>query len=347
MVTSDLYSLPIVQQIGEPLDETLETVVETIQFSIFCFTLPFYIFVIYFLVDAQLHGKQELCTPFFKLCVTTAIIDICTLLNNYLGAMFPKWGWGTGIYIFLDGYCAHFYLYFAWTSVICQAMCVSVLATNRLSAILFPHRHFQLWNSKRLRIAVLIQFVPGMIAGCATFFNSTQLYRNAKNGLVPKFQNEDHVTYFFLIAGAILTVVCVYLIIAYSYLLAVLRKNSNAIKDSNMQKSKTQIKKKEMKLFIMSSITVVIQVAALCLFASYAASILVISLDKFYLLYNAMSDLYAGINPYLLWIFSDSLRKYILIQLGLAKGRMNPTSSVITVTSRSHVPRRAFNVPYT
>lgn len=83
MVTSDLYSLPIVQQIGEPLDETLETVVETIQFSIFCFTLPFYIFVIYFLVDAQLHGKQELCTPFFKLCVTTAIIDICKFLVRY------------------------------------------------------------------------------------------------------------------------------------------------------------------------------------------------------------------------------------------------------------------------
>ncbi|KAF1755752.1 hypothetical protein GCK72_012202 [Caenorhabditis remanei] len=76
---------------------------------------------------------------------------------------------------------------------------------------------------------------------------------------------------------------------------------------------------------------VAIQIAALCLFVSYATSILVISLDKFYLLYNAISDLYAGINPYLLWIFSDSLRKYILIRIGFRKKKKGPSSSVLTV----------------
>ncbi|EFP11463.1 hypothetical protein CRE_20625 [Caenorhabditis remanei] len=207
MVT-DLYSLPAVQIIGDPLDETLEKVVETVQFSIFCFTLPFYIFVIYHLLDAQLRGVEDLSTPFFKLCVTTAIVDILwifprTLLNNYLGAMFPKWGWGTRIYLFLDGFYAHTYLYFAWTSGICQAMCISVLATNRLSAIIFPNRHhhviffsnfstlvtyFQIWSTQRLRIAYAIQFLPGLMAGMATLFDKTQLYRNSKNGVIPKFR---------------------------------------------------------------------------------------------------------------------------------------------------------------
>ncbi|KAF1755750.1 hypothetical protein GCK72_012200 [Caenorhabditis remanei] len=116
----------------------------------------------------------------------------------------------------------------------------------------------------------------------------TQLYRNSKNGVIPKFRNEALVTYFFLIAGAFLTVVSYYFNIA-------------------------------------------IQIAALCLFVSYATSILVISLDKFYLLYNAISDLYAGINPYLLWIFSDSLRKYILIRIGFRKKKKGPSSSVLTV----------------
>ncbi|EFP00487.1 hypothetical protein CRE_21725 [Caenorhabditis remanei] len=330
MVT-DLYSLPAVQIIGDPLDETLEKVVETIQFFIFCFTLPFYIFVIYHLLDAQLRGVEDLSTPFFKLCVTTAIVDIWTLLNNYLGAMFPKWGWGTRIYLFLDGYYAHTYLYFAWTSGICQAMCISVLATNRLSAIIFPNRHHHIWSTQRLRIAYAIQFLPGMMAGMATLFDKTQLYRNSKNGVIPKFRNEALVTYFFLIAGAFLTVVCIYLIFAYCYLLFVLRRNTKMIKNSAFQKSRNQIKKKEMKLFIMSSITVAIQIAALCLYVSYATSILVISLDKFYLLYNAISDLYAGINPYLLWIFSDSLRKYILIRIGFRKKKKGPSSSVLTV----------------
>ncbi|KAF1755751.1 hypothetical protein GCK72_012201 [Caenorhabditis remanei] len=161
-------------------------------------------------------------------------------------------------------------------------MCISVLATNRLSAIIFPNRHHHIWSTQRLRIAYAIQFLPGMMAGMATLFDKTQLYRNSKNGVIPKFR-------------------------------------------------KNQIKKKEMKLFIMSSITVAIQIAALCLFVSYATSILVISLDKFYLLYNAISDLYAGINPYLLWIFSDSLRKYILIRIGFRKKKKGPSSSVLTV----------------
>ncbi|EFO85107.1 hypothetical protein CRE_26882 [Caenorhabditis remanei] len=214
---------------------------------------------------------------------------------------------------------------------ICQAMCISVLATNRLSAIIFPNRHHHIWSTQRLRIAYAIQFLPGMMAGMATLFDKTQLYRNSKNGVIPKFRNEALVTYFFLIAGAFLTLVCIYLIFAYCYLLFVLRRNTKMIKNSAFQKSRNQIKKKEMKLFIMSSITVAIQIAALCLFVSYATSILVISLDKFYLLYNAISDLYAGINPYLLWIFSDSLRKYILIRIGFRKKKKGPSSSVLTV----------------
>ncbi|CAI2352344.1 unnamed protein product [Caenorhabditis sp. 36 PRJEB53466] len=370
MVT-DLRSLPIVKVIGEPLDETLETVVESIQFSIFCFTLPFYLFVTYIMLNAQLRGIVELSTPFFKLCITTAVVDICgllnnylgamfpkwswgtgiylyldhfyahaylyfawalgTLLNNYLGAMFPKWSWGTGIYLYLDHFYAHAYLYFAWTSGICQAMCVSVLATNRLSAIMFPNKHNIIWSSTRLRIAMSLQFIPGMLAGLATLFNGTQLYRNNKNGVVPKFIDEKQVTFFFLVAGAFLTIVCIYLISAYCYLLYVLRKNSNAIKNTQFRKARSQIKKREFKLFIMSSITVAIQIAALCLFVSYATGILVISLDKFYLLYNGISDLYAGINPYLLWIFSDSLRKHILIWFGFKQHQKQPSSSVITV----------------
>uniref|UniRef100_A0A8R1IX00 Uncharacterized protein n=1 Tax=Caenorhabditis japonica TaxID=281687 RepID=A0A8R1IX00_CAEJA len=115
MVT-DICSLPLVTVIGETLDETLELVVETIQFSIVCFTIPFYVYVMYCMIDAQLRGIEELSSPFFKLCVSAGVMDICTLLNNYLGAMFPKWGWAISVYLYLDELYAHIYLYFAWTS---------------------------------------------------------------------------------------------------------------------------------------------------------------------------------------------------------------------------------------
>ncbi|KAF1756032.1 hypothetical protein GCK72_012485 [Caenorhabditis remanei] len=330
MIT-DIYSLPLVTQVGEPLDETVERVVESVQFSIICFTLPFYMFITYFMLDALQRGIDELSTPFFRLCITTAFIDIWTLLNNYLGAMFPKWGWGTKVYLFMDGYYAHTYLYFAWASGICQAMCVSLLATNRVSAIIFPQRHSRMWTSTRLRVAIAIQFLPGLIAGLATFFNETQLYRNTKNGLVPRFKSEIFIAVLFGIAGAFLATVCIYLIMAYCYLLFMLRKSSNAIKNTQFAKSRAVIKKKEVKLFIMSSITVTIQMSILVLVIIYATSLLNFPLDKFYLFYNAISDLYAGINPYLLWIFSDSLRKHIYIRLGLKKKRKVPSSSVVTV----------------
>ncbi|CAB60322.2 G_PROTEIN_RECEP_F1_2 domain-containing protein [Caenorhabditis elegans] len=330
MIT-DLYSLPLVAQVGEPLDENLERIVETVQFSIFCFTLPFYVFVTYFLLDALHRGIDELSTPFFRLCITTAFLDIWTLLNNYLGAMFPKWGWGTSVYLFLDSYYAHAYLYFAWASGICQAMCVSLMATNRVSAILFPNRHSRIWSSTRLRIAIAVQFLPGLLAGLATFFNETQLYRNTKNGLIPRFKSENFIAVLFVIAGGFLATVCIYLIIAYCYLIFMLRKSSNAIKNTQFHKSRAVIKKKEVKLFFMSSITVAIQISILCLVIVYATSLLNFPLDKFYLFYNAISDLYAGINPYLLWIFSDSLRKHIWHRIGWRRTWKIPTSSVVTV----------------
>ncbi|UMM26355.1 hypothetical protein L5515_010095 [Caenorhabditis briggsae] len=331
MVVTDFYSLPMVTQTGDYTQETLEKIVETVQFSIFCFTFPFYILVTYFMLDALHRGIDELSTPFFRLCITTAFIDIWTLLNNYLGAMLPKWGWGTRVYLFLDVYYAHTYLYFAWASGICQAMCVSLLATNRVSAILFPSKHSRMWTSTRLRIAIAIQFLPGLFAGIATFFNETQLYRNSKNGVVPRFKSEIFIGVLFGIAGLFLAIVCIYLILAYCYLLFMLRKSSNAIKSSHFAKSRAVIKKKEVKLFIMSSITVTIQISILVLVIIYATSLLNFPLDTFYLCYNAISDLYAGINPYLLWIFSDSLRKHIFIRLGLKKRRRVASSSVVTV----------------
>ncbi|CAO4372211.1 unnamed protein product [Caenorhabditis nigoni] len=188
-----------------------------------------------------------------------------------------------------------------------------------------------MWTSTRLRIAIAIQFLPGLLAGIATLFNETQLYRNSKNGVVPRFKSEIFIGVLFGIAGLFLAIVCIYLILAYCYLLFMLRKSSNAIKSSHFAKSRAVIKKKEVKLFIMSSITVTIQISILVLVIIYATSLLNFPLDTFYLCYNAISDLYAGINPYLLWIFSDSLRKHIFIRLGLKKRRRVASSSVVTV----------------
>uniref|UniRef100_A0A8R1EUA4 Serpentine receptor class gamma n=1 Tax=Caenorhabditis japonica TaxID=281687 RepID=A0A8R1EUA4_CAEJA len=83
---------------------------------------------------------------------------------------------------------------------------------------------------------------------------------------------------------------------------------------------------REARLFTMSTIIVGVQLVVLLLFVLKGANLLQFTFDQFYMVYNAISDLYASINPYLLWIFSDSLRKYILQRFGLAKANKTITS---------------------
>uniref|UniRef100_A0A1I7SYV2 Serpentine receptor class gamma n=3 Tax=Caenorhabditis tropicalis TaxID=1561998 RepID=A0A1I7SYV2_9PELO len=92
------------------------------------------------------------------------------------------------------------------------------------------------------------------------------------------------------------------------------------------------MKKKERKLFIMCSIIVSVQMTILLFFAVKVAKLFELSVDEFYLLYNLLSDLFASINPYLLWIFSDSLRKYVLVQLGLRTNSSLTNTAVHTKT---------------
>ncbi|KAF1755772.1 hypothetical protein GCK72_012222 [Caenorhabditis remanei] len=161
------------------------------------------------MVKAQMKRVDELATPFFKLCISSSVIDLTTLFTNYFGAMFPKFGFFSDFYLELDGIYGH--IYFSSPGM---------------------------WLGYRLRIAIALQFIPGLCIGMFTFFNTTVLVVNENGGVVPKFVN----------------------------------------------------------------------------------------------------DLFACINPYLLWIFSDSLRKYVLFKLGLRKHGSGITTGVPRLTMQSVVP---------
>ncbi|EFP04773.1 CRE-SRV-12 protein [Caenorhabditis remanei] len=326
-------------------DEKLIRTVENVQFCTFCVTLTVHFTIVWALFEAHHRRFEELMSPFFKLCLATAGVDIWTLLSNYLGAMFPKWGYFVPVYLFLGKGYAHVYLYFAWSTGICQAMGVSILAANRLSVMLFPTKfhlvrffliqmfseieYFQMWQGYRIWIAISIQYLSGLSVGIATFFNPTQIFRNEQNGIVPKFLNVTMTNTFFVIGGAFLAVNCLFLVLTYCYLFAVLhQRNRNAPSQPvrYQSKRKEKAKMREAKLFTMSTITVGVQMSVLLLFIFGGSDILGFSTDQFYMVYNALSDLYASINPYLLWIFSDSLRRYVLQRFGFSKKEMRMTS---------------------
>ncbi|CAI5449357.1 unnamed protein product [Caenorhabditis angaria] len=313
---SNICDLPMISlsNISTKQDEIIRRI-EYVQFSIFCITLPFYIFILYFIYLGRKRKIDQLSTPFFLLCITTGIIDILNYTNNYFNSMLPKWGWCIPFFLVLDGIYAHIYFYIAWSTGICQVFSVAVIASNRLTAIIYPFRKNQIWNSKNLRIAIGIQFLPGCLLTLATFFNPTQLYRNKYDGVVPKFLDQNITSMFFLVCGLLVLIVCFYLIIGYFYLFIVLRRSATR-NHNTFRKLNIKTKRRDMKLLCMSSIIVLTQIIGFVFLAIVATKIIILDLEEFYLLYNIVSDLYSGLNPYLLWIFSDSLRIFILEELG-------------------------------
>ncbi|KAK6038000.1 hypothetical protein COOONC_24495 [Cooperia oncophora] len=70
-------------------------------FAYWIITVPFYIMIVYFMIRAQIKKVPNLTSSFYTLCITTGIIDIVGLLNNYFGAVLPRWGWTGSFYSFL------------------------------------------------------------------------------------------------------------------------------------------------------------------------------------------------------------------------------------------------------
>ncbi|VDO52908.1 unnamed protein product [Haemonchus placei] len=143
------------------------------------------------MIHAQKKNAANLTSSFFKLCIATGLTDIVTLLNNYFGAVFPKWGWFTSVYMALGKPYAYTYLIIAWASGFNQAVSVSMLAINRLSAILFPQRYQQFWCGRRLKIAIAIQIIPGFIVSLLNLTNDVALSGTENGGLVPVILESD------------------------------------------------------------------------------------------------------------------------------------------------------------
>ncbi|CAI4231860.1 unnamed protein product [Auanema sp. JU1783] len=307
-------------------------VFETVFFIFWLITVPFYFFLLYFLMLAQRKRVNDLATPFFRLCISSGVIDLTNLLNNYLFAVLPKWGWFRGFYLALGQFFPYFYLYIAWSLGICQAMSVSVLATNRLSAMMFPETYHKSWTGKKLLIAYFIQFSIGMAISLSVFASDVYVEHSESGGLIPKFVEKSRTNLFFGIGGFFLGFNSLYLVIAYCYLFYILRRRHNIQiekKSVNIEKVQLIARRRETRLFFMSTCIVSVQLVIILFFVSKLFPYLTLTTEQFYMFYNALSDIYSGVNPYLLVIFSDALRKYILTSLKVYKKIRMATTIIV------------------
>ncbi|VDL69575.1 unnamed protein product [Nippostrongylus brasiliensis] len=352
-------------------------VLEKICFAYWTFTVPFYTLVVVCMIHAQLKKATDLDSPFFKLCITTGFIDIgkaiVALLNNYIGAVFPKWGWFTDVYIAIGK--PYLYVYFiiswgtdeklfaieaslnrqndrvlarsveeanqsgkivnrkghprqlmVWAAItsdsksdlvfveqgINQALSVSLLASNRLSALLFPQRHRTLWQGRRLKLAMFIQIVPGFLVSLHNLTNEV-VFTRTENGdgkgvqrdrgrscsesAMPALEaftaRKKTTAIYFTVGGCVLAVNTLYLIVAYCYLLYILRKrHQSQLKHHNSRnrsdRKKSGLEKREFRLFLMASSIVTVQLFIVAFFSIKLMPVFRITMDVFYTFYNAL-----------------------------------------------------------
>ncbi|XGW30707.1 hypothetical protein V3C99_009569 [Haemonchus contortus] len=313
---------------------------EKLCFAFWIITVPFYILLMYALVRAQRKRNSSLTSSFYKLCITAGFIDIVNLLNNYFGAVFPKWGWFTSVYLFLGKPYVYTYLVIAWGSGINQAISVSMLAANRLSAILVPQYYHKIWDKQRLNLAMVIQIVPGYIIPALLFLrNKVHIRETTTGGLVPAFQGKDTTETYFTIAGLFLAVNCLFLVLAYCYLFFMLRIRHHAQLEMNpgswARGRAKELSRREFRLFLMSSTIVAVQLILLLFISSRLFKWFPFTIEIFYNIWNVINDFYSGISAYLLWIFSDSLRHFVYMLLGFTRHPISSITPVVITLTRT------------
>uniref|UniRef100_A0A7I5EAB2 G_PROTEIN_RECEP_F1_2 domain-containing protein n=1 Tax=Haemonchus contortus TaxID=6289 RepID=A0A7I5EAB2_HAECO len=254
------------------------------------------------------------------------------------------------VYLTLGKPYVYFYIMTAWATGTMQVLSTSILATNRLWAILFPQQ-LHLWRGRRLVLTVVIQFLPGIVASLPILSYEVSLKESRNGGLIPLITNPRAKAIYFTVAAGFLTVNSVYLILAYSYLFFLIRKR-NQIQQKTVSNSRIwQTRKMDLwrkagfRLFLMASWTV----AAEVLYNLYIYSkififpVFHISSEVFYTFYFVLNDLNSGLRAYLLWIFGDHLRHYIYMKLRPRNFAIRSLSSRATFPSIS----RRTTFPYT
>ncbi|KAH7699862.1 Protein SRV-14, partial [Aphelenchoides avenae] len=166
---------------------------------------------------------------------------------------------------------------------------------------------------------------------------------NTDGCLIPRIVSKDATNRYWTVAMGFLFLNTAFVTTLYAVIFAkIRRRNLRRTKDpvDDHPRSLTQRQKRlEIRLITMSSIVCLVQVVLVAFCIVKLLKLFEMPLELFYLVYNLLSDVYSGINPYLLWIFSPPLRKQALTFLGF-----NAAKHPVIVATTSSV-RRKWSAP--
>ncbi|KAH7720894.1 CBN-SRV-15 protein [Aphelenchoides avenae] len=247
------------------------------------------------------------------------------MLNTYVCSAFPRWGWFPLFYLDVQSPLLHLYFILAYGAGVAQAICADVVALNRVTAILFMHKYGLIWSTRKLHLAITLQIVPALIVGAITLKDHVRFVTDDAVHLISTIVETSATDLYFKLAAAFYAVNSTLIIVMYAVVLYMLRRTRHEPKARRNAQHRAQ----EFRLFILSSIICFIQVtlAVFYFVKQYLGT------DDFYVYFNLLSDVYSGINPYLLWAFSEPLRMRTYALLRIPIGRSNRVVRVTSVCS--------------
>ncbi|KAI6236195.1 hypothetical protein M3Y95_00131800 [Aphelenchoides besseyi] len=286
-----------------------------IEWSVFIFTvitIPLYILLLSVIRETN---EKRSSASFYLICEIVGYIDVVCLLNTYLTYQFAKWGWFADFYLSTGSTLLRIGFFISWASGVSQVHSTILLALNRFTAIVFVHKHDLYWRrSSRIWIYLFI-LLPSILMGSATLLSPVEYQQTESGGLIQKLQNKFLTHVYFGFVGALMVIYSTIIVFQYSMILYSLHKHQSkktttvAITTAYVNRATVQ-RKREHRLLLMSLLVCSLQLIV----TTYIITKFVLgsAFDSELNLYNFLDTLYSAINPYLLFAFSDLLRKRMI-----------------------------------
>ena len=125
-------------------------------FACYCASTPLYIIVCYVLGRVPSSDKI-LGNSFFRIVISTGIVDIVYATTIYFGLNFRQWGWAYSFYAQIDPI-PRYLTCIGFSACFSQCIGTMLIAFNRYTALAMPLRHevwiiityFSLWQKSEI-----------------------------------------------------------------------------------------------------------------------------------------------------------------------------------------------------
>ncbi|CAJ0583164.1 unnamed protein product, partial [Mesorhabditis spiculigera] len=277
-------------------------------------TLPYYCVVLYLLIVYR--NQSDFHSTFFRMCTLNGLIDVLSIVNSYLGAVFPANNIWLEFYLGTGPISGRIYLMIAWGTRFWQGFTVMLLALNRATATVSPGSYTKAWSMRHRYEIYFVQFMPGCLIAAALCFGDFEWDLRA-GGYYIEFLDPVFRINFFTMAFIGDFIVVIIILISYVIMIVAFRRKYNLNTEVPTGRranpflagfSKRKARHERGLVFLALSVCSLEYMYFG--FIVYAFGINTnMETSLFFLFYTSVQNIYSCAPPYLLLLFSHSFKR--------------------------------------